>query len=137
MRPRALLDRAAFFAPGEPVPRALLVESAGIEAAERFAAEDGLKRLTDLGLIEQEAEGAVRLHRLLAAFVRGRCEEAEGARTAVEATLAEEAMRLNQAGLPAPVVALQPHLRALAARPRRHSAIGRRLCTASWATTCA
>jgi hypothetical protein len=31
----------AFFAPSEPVPRALLIKSAGIEAAERLAAEDG------------------------------------------------------------------------------------------------
>ncbi|MCU0838749.1 MAG: tetratricopeptide repeat protein, partial [Rhodospirillales bacterium] len=112
-RARALLDRAAFFAAGEPIPRRLLIASAG--EIDRFAAEDALRRLGDLGLIEEEADGAVTLHRLLAVFVRVRCADADGTRTGVEFVLAAEASRLNEVGLPAPVAALRPHLRAVAA----------------------
>jgi tetratricopeptide (TPR) repeat protein len=110
---RALLDRAAFFAAGEPIPRHLLKASA--DGADAFAAEEALARLGEFGMIEAEVDGALKLHRLLAAFVRSRCADADAARAAVEHALAVEASRLNKAGRPAPVAALLPHLRAVAA----------------------
>lgn len=61
----ALLARAAWFAPGEPVPRQVLLEAGGGPGA-----ETGLRRLTDLGLLEAD-EGMLRLHRLTADCLRG------------------------------------------------------------------
>ncbi len=71
---RSLLAVAACFAPGEPLPEALL-----LAAGERAAAgggeppparrlDDGLERLLELGLLEGAGADAVRLHRLLARF---------------------------------------------------------------------
>ncbi len=110
----ALLGRAAYYAPGEPIPRELLVATLGKpkDAQAALLAEDGLARLVELGLLEVEAEGALRLHRLVAAFVRGVAADAE-AQGAVERTVFAEAARLNQAGYPAPLLAWQSHLRAV------------------------
>jgi hypothetical protein len=69
----ALLARAAYFAPGQPIPRDLLLATvAGAEEAPEatLQAQDALRRLRDLGLLELDVADAVRLHRLLAAFVR-------------------------------------------------------------------
>jgi tetratricopeptide (TPR) repeat protein len=112
----ALLARSACFAPGEPIPRALLLATLELPEddfeAERRA-EDGLARLVALGLLEAEAGGGLVLHRLLAAFVRGAA-AGDAARAAVEEALLAGARRLNQAGYPAPLLAWQPHLRAVA-----------------------
>ena len=115
---QALLARAAYFAPGEPVPRDLLKATAPPNEAklrEGLLIEDALARLVDLGLLETEADGALRLHRLVGAFVRG-TETADSetpgeAQTAVEETVLSEANRLNNAGYPAPLLAWQTHLR--------------------------
>ncbi len=126
---RALLARAAHFAPGEPLPRELLLQT--VIAADNEAdedalldADDALHRLLELGLLEQEAPTApiaapqsplpnrqspVRLHRLLAAFVLESAQDA--AQTAVEQTMRNIASDLNTKGIPAPLPALQPHLR--------------------------
>ncbi|MES1244869.1 MAG: hypothetical protein ABUT39_24890 [Acidobacteriota bacterium] len=51
----SLLMKAAWFAPGEPIPRSLLLQSAGIDSLDPLSALDGkdsLRRLTDLGLLE-------------------------------------------------------------------------------------
>ncbi len=115
----ALLARSAHFAPGEPIPRSLLLATLDRPAendleAERQA-EDGLARLIALGLLDAEAGGRPVLHRLLAAFVRREAEGSgkagESAQAAVERTLLTEARRLNNAGFPAPLLAWQPHLR--------------------------
>ncbi|HWN41748.1 MAG TPA: toll/interleukin-1 receptor domain-containing protein, partial [Thermoanaerobaculia bacterium] len=50
-----LLARAAWFAPGEPIPRSLLLQSGGVASenlSEGLDAEDALRRLTALGLLE-------------------------------------------------------------------------------------
>jgi tetratricopeptide (TPR) repeat protein len=108
----ALLGRAAYFAPGEPIPRNLLRATLTRDLElETEQAEDGLARLVELGLIE-EAEGALVLHRLVAAFVRGVAADDE-AQGAVEEVLFAEANRLNQAGYPAPLLDWQVHLRAV------------------------
>lgn len=75
---RKLLAAAACCAPGEPIPRWLLTDTAAnldpAPAAE--AVEDALGRLVELGLVKPGEQGDVTLHRLLAAFV-GAVGEAE------------------------------------------------------------
>jgi tetratricopeptide (TPR) repeat protein len=63
----ALLARMACMAPGEPVPRDLLART--LEEVEPLLRADGLRRLEAVGLVE-EGEGWLRLHRLLAHFLR-------------------------------------------------------------------
>ena len=111
------LARAAWFAPGEPIPRALLRASAGVDGADEPAAlrfEDGLARLRELSLITEQETGALVLHRLLATFVRSAAGDAETHRGEVEAAVVAEAKRLNAAGYPAPLLAWQPQLRFVA-----------------------
>ena len=112
---RKLLARAAHFASGEPIPRPLLLATLHLaeeDADALLTAEDALDRLIGLGLLESGEGGRLVLHRLVAAFARGREEEDE-AREAVEEALFEEANRLNRAGYPAPLLAWQAHLRAV------------------------
>src|SRR5262249_4779854 len=96
----ALLARAAWFAPGEPIPRDLLLKTLnwddGIFEA-RLQAEDALGRLTSLGLLEVGKAGNLVMHRLVAEFARG-TEDEDAARVAVEKSLLDEALRLNRAG---------------------------------------
>jgi hypothetical protein len=71
---RRLLACAAWFAPGAPIPRRLLLLAGEIDpedSAARRQAAGALARLAALGLIEVEQDGALRLHRLLAHFVAG------------------------------------------------------------------
>ena len=115
---RRLLLYASCFAGGEPIPRDLLKASIGVtEAAVELErqAEDALGRALSLGLLEERADGALVLHRLLGAFVRrAAAGELPAALDAVEGTIEEAAGRLNQAGYPAPLTAWRAHLRAVA-----------------------
>jgi tetratricopeptide (TPR) repeat protein len=120
-----LLQRASYFAWGVPLPRDLLLATLALpedDFVAQLQAEKALDRLIGLGLLEREAEGALRLHRLLAMFVRdvavGSNTEASTdnsgvAQEDVEGVLLEVAIQLNAAGYPAPLLALQPHLRAV------------------------
>jgi tetratricopeptide (TPR) repeat protein/DNA-binding XRE family transcriptional regulator len=63
----ALLARMACMAPGEPVPRDLLVST--LEDVDPILRADGMRRLGAAGLV-QEGDGWFRLHRLVAQFVR-------------------------------------------------------------------
>jgi hypothetical protein len=114
------LARAARFAPGEPIPRELLKKTfaSNGEADGELAAEGALRRLGNLGLLETEEGGALRLHRLLARFAASLGADPEAA-DAVEAALYDEADRINQAGFPAPLRAWQVHLRHVAAPGQR------------------
>ena len=58
------------------------------------------------------------MHRLVAEFARG-SDGGEEARNAVEESLLTEAIRLNNAGIPGPLLAWQPHLRAITEIARR------------------
>jgi tetratricopeptide (TPR) repeat protein/transcriptional regulator with XRE-family HTH domain len=110
---RTLLTRAACFAPGEPIPRWLLVETLGLpdENADRaLLAEDALMRLIDLGLLETDVSGTLRLHRLLVAFVQAVVVD-EAAQATVETTILRVVTDLNERRNPRPVLAVQPHLR--------------------------
>jgi hypothetical protein len=65
------LAHAACFAPGLPIPRQLLSLTLryGDSPPDDLQIEDAYLRLRGLGLLEQEADGSVTLHRLLARFV--------------------------------------------------------------------
>ena len=120
-----LLQRASYFAWGVLVPRELLLATLGLpedDSEAQSQAEDAFDRLGGLGLLETEAEGALRLHRLLAMFVQDVAagSNAEtGTNTNVEAQADVElvlvwmASELNKAGYPAPLLTLQTHLRAV------------------------
>ncbi len=108
-----LLARAAHFAPGVPIPRSLLLASGEInedDAEAAIQATDALHRLLELGLLESEADGALRLHRLLARFVQAASTGGDG-QADVEQTICQEAERLNQAGYPLVLLPWQSHLR--------------------------
>lgn len=120
----ALLARSAYFAPGVPIPRALLLatltppdpeEPAEIQNQKSKIAEDALARLVALGLLDLEGNARPVLHRLLAAFVRDATGDdavtAAEAQDAVEQVVLAQAHRLNEAGYPAALLAWQPHLR--------------------------
>lgn len=112
---RALLTRAANFAPPAPIPRRVLLatlEPESNDLEQTLRAEDALLRLLELGLLDQEEEGSVRLHRLLAAFVRNTVLD-EQAMPAVERILLAVTKQQNSAGNPRPLLPLQPHLRAV------------------------
>ena len=72
-----LLSRAAYFAPGIPIPRELLFKTLKTlkalihkqEEVDPLLREDGVDRLTELGLIETEGQDTFVLHRLLAHYV--------------------------------------------------------------------
>ncbi|HEX6898662.1 MAG TPA: FxSxx-COOH system tetratricopeptide repeat protein [Thermoanaerobaculia bacterium] len=110
---QALLARAAHFAPGEPIPRGLLMATVGVPVADgSLEAEDAVARLIALGLLERGEEGSLLMHRLVAFFSQG-FTKSNAARVAVEDTLIEEATRLNKEGYPAPLLSWQAHLRSV------------------------
>lgn len=103
-----LLIRASFFAPGEPIPRDLLVNGSATEDC--FLAADALTRLTELGLLEPAATSTVKLHRLVGTFIQTRHQDAaEGAE--VGTTILDFARQLIDHGTPAEMRAIQVHLR--------------------------
>jgi tetratricopeptide (TPR) repeat protein len=114
----ALLHRAARFAPGEPIPQPLLlstlVDLSDHEPEERLRAEDALRKLAELGLLETEEEASLRMHRLVAAFVRDVGDDEE-AQAAVEARLVGTSVVLFEEGYVEPLLVWLPHLRAAAA----------------------
>ena len=127
----ALLARAAYFAPGEPIPREVLLATLSQDADDPDATlmrEDALRRLYGLGLLEPAASGAVRLHRLLAAFVQSAHSDPE-AQTVVEQTMLTTARRLNAARDPRPLLALEVHLHTVTdAAQRREDTQAAELC---------
>ncbi|MEI7770245.1 MAG: tetratricopeptide repeat protein [Chloroflexales bacterium] len=128
-----LLARAALLAPGELISRELLLATLEItqdDRDSRLEAERGLLRLLSLGLLDDEEEGALRLHRLLAAFVR-RFSSSE-AQAAVERAVLAASEALNQLTVPTFLPAIQPHLRhVIQAVGSRQDATAARL-HASW-----
>jgi tetratricopeptide (TPR) repeat protein len=112
----ALLARAAYLAPGEPIPRALLLATLKLPKDDRAAARDAeraLLRLTALGLLEPTEDGALRLHRLLAVFVGQTVEDATAQPAVVQAVFVAAA-QVNRNGYPLLMAPLQIHLRQLA-----------------------
>ncbi len=106
---REMLTRAACFAPGESIPGGVLRATAPNDAGEKTV-HDALNRLAALGLLERQAEDAWQMHRLVARFAWRTATEGETAQAAGEDALKRKAYEINQGGLPAPFVPLQPHV---------------------------
>jgi tetratricopeptide (TPR) repeat protein len=115
---RMLLFRACRFAPGEQIPRPLLLATLPAEAVNGkdeldalLAVEDALGRALELGLLEAPNPDVVRMHRLVAAFVRGIGDDTEG-QLAVESAVRADYESRRQSGLLA-AGELLVHLRAV------------------------
>ncbi|MFE1459476.1 tetratricopeptide repeat protein [Streptomyces nigra] len=119
---RRRLLHAAYLAPGQGIPRPLLLSSLGLDDGQDAAMdlEEALQRLADLGLVQMTADGVPRLHRLVAAFVQDRLGDPESLRQ-VELRVWAHCDGLAFVGTPATRAALEPHLRVLTERalPRR------------------
>ena len=116
---QALLSLAACFAPGESIPRQLLLATLVSNTKSAFMentlqVSDALTRLVALGLVTEGAAGGIRLHQLLAHFVSGAAGET-GAQAAVEQAVIAETRRLNKMGNPARLRLWQVHLRHITA----------------------
>lgn len=114
-----LLARTARFAPGEPIGRNLLLatledtdesEERPEEVPDAYRRADALQRLTGLGLLEESEAGLVRMHRLVASFVRREVKDS-GAQESVERAVANAALDLARSGQPVRLTALLPHVR--------------------------
>jgi tetratricopeptide (TPR) repeat protein len=119
-----LFHLASHFAPVS-INRRLLAKAAGLSPEEeegRRQATEGIRRLTGLGLMEEEAEGRLLLHRLLGDFARAhpapRESEEEGW-DAVALTVGAFATEENESGLPAGLARELAHLRHLAVEAER------------------
>lgn len=127
----ALLTRAAWFSSGEPLPRALLLATVQRDSADLLSdllAEDALRRLSDLGLLETSQRHDLLMHRLVAAWARSLAEDNEAQSEVEEAVLAEAA-RLNETRNPALLLAWRPHLRTVTDwAMERHDTTAARLC---------
>ena len=110
---------ASWFAPVS-INRDLLIASAGVDSADRdgrHQADDALARLIELGLIKEEADARLLLHRLLRDFARIKAPDGinEGATIiAVGETLDGFANRENNSGLPQHIARERGHLRYVA-----------------------
>lgn len=130
----SLLVRVAHFAPGEPIWYKLLVKTLGLDPdqpASAIKADQAFARLIELGLIETEQDKVLRMHRLVAAFVRDVArDEVETTQKAVEVVVFEETAQVNRAGFPLPLLAWQSHLRSVVdVAQAREDEEGARLCT--------
>jgi tetratricopeptide (TPR) repeat protein len=106
-----LLARAACFAPGEPIPRELLLKTVELpDTAAQRRASRAITRLVELGLLDVAEDAAPRLHRLVAAFVRAEQHDT-AAQAAVEQLLYDTGFDLLDKGVPAPLSAIQAHIR--------------------------
>lgn len=115
---RALLIRAAHFAPGEAIWNQLLIKTLhGYKENEKktkLSANHGFIRLLELGLIEEGYEQTYHMHRLIAAFVQNEAvEDIEFIHEKIEQVVFEEATRINQSGYPVPLLAYHLHLRSI------------------------
>ncbi len=125
-----ILSHMAHLAPGETIPRNILIATLMMPdvPSTYVLVDDALARLIALGLVEPEADGAVRIHRLLWRFVRERVTD-DKARTTVEEAITAIAYTMNEVGDPLMFIPLEPHLRFVVATatPRR-DVIAARLC---------
>ena len=109
-----LLQHASHFAPGIALPVELVTQSLALpEDTPARAPGRALRRLLDLGLLDGTPDAPV-LHRLLAAFVQQAAPDDE-AQAAVERVMRDVSYDLGKKGIPAPLLALQPHLRHITA----------------------
>lgn len=133
LRAFKLLARAACFAPSVPIPHTILLSTlGGIDNSSLIEQqnEDALENLITLGLLEYVENGALRLHRLLAGFVKIQTGQPDKeAQTAVEQVMLQAATILGTVGFPKQMFALQPHLRFVTDQAKqRNDAIAAQLC---------
>jgi tetratricopeptide (TPR) repeat protein len=100
----SVLTRAAWFAPGQPIPRAILLDA----AADTRSAES-VVRLVDLGLLEADGEELLRLHRVVAELVRATSPAPE-AQIAAEEAMVAWARAANDSGVAEGRLLAVPHL---------------------------
>jgi hypothetical protein len=125
------LARTAHLVPGESFPRTLLLATFGeVTDHEEIAVQraDAIRRLVVLGLIEVAQDGVLRIHRLIAAFVRAAIED-DTALAAVEGALIDRAYQINTAGYPTAMQPILAHLRyRTEAAAKRADALAAMLC---------
>ncbi len=116
-----LITRAACFAPGEPIPKELLLctlqekkQSAAVDEASQLLQYDALNRLLRIGLVSEPTPVTAKVHRLVGRFVEAIARDLPGAWNAVAATLLANVRQVGQSGAFAPLISLEPHLRHLA-----------------------
>jgi tetratricopeptide (TPR) repeat protein len=111
---RLLLACATCFAPGEAIPRPLLLSTLQHTtlAITPIRAAAALDRLLDLGLIEVVARERLRMHRLLRLFIQEQLVDPQ-AQAAVEEALLVFAAPVNAASELAPLVSIQSHVRCI------------------------
>ncbi len=113
-----LLARAAYFAPGHPIPREMLKASVQNllteDEQDTLLSEKALLRLIQVGLVEQTENGEVVIHRLVCAFVQGAEIAVRGDSLAdVENTVNNAVFQANDTGLPTTMQPILPHLQHL------------------------
>jgi len=109
------LIHAAFFAPNEPIPQPLLIQAFAqtTDPSDLIQAKrqvDAIKRLLELGFVEQAGDGAVRIHRLIAKYAEETIKD-EAAQAQVEQVVIATTHDLVSQGRPALMIHLLPHLR--------------------------
>lgn len=100
----AILARAACFAPGEPIPTAVL-----LDAAAGTGGVESVVRLVDLGLLDPDRDDLVRVHRVVAELTLTASPDA-GARVAAEEAMVTWARAANDAGAADGRPLVVPHL---------------------------
>lgn len=107
--PLKIMDYVACFAPGLWIPRKLLKESLGSGTEDKLFA-DGVRSLLGLGLIEENNDGDVWMHRLLAGYI-SISREVCIAKQAVEEAIGYWAASINENGFPEKMQPVFSHLR--------------------------
>lgn len=108
---RAVLFRAAWFAPGEPIPSELLLRTLPENTLPELA-RSALLRLSETGLLilySINQTERVRLHRLVVSFAR-RFGDDPTAQPAVERVLLEQLRQHNKSDDHPPLLTIQTHL---------------------------
>lgn len=110
----AIVARAAHFAPGEPIPHDLLQASLDLtdlpEDEQALTFDDALIRLMELGLCDPIENKALRLHRLIVAFILSVTTD-ETVQSAVEVVLIEEGNKRLESGYPTQLQPILAHIR--------------------------
>lgn len=108
----SLLERASWFAPSQIIPRSLLFNTVKLESEEsRLHAADSLNRLSELGLVKIELDGAIVLHRLITQFTQQvDIRASDIARYEVAVALKNDANGLIRSRLIKPLMLWQMHL---------------------------
>lgn len=109
----ALLARASYFAPNQRIPQELLQQTVGEydpeDEEQALPRVEGLKRLLDLGFLEQTESGDLQIHRLIANYAQVVCKD-DQAQNDVETKLVDQTNKLVDQGYPARLSAIVPHI---------------------------